>query len=364
MMFFLASVYLFVWGWNKHVDSYGIALFVLPAILFLVFEVLIQTFLGEFNFARIFMQIGFSWFLLFLVCFFSDKRFDSKLFFRFFCFFGLLLSLVVISQYFNVFGFNNLYYPLLGTDRAVAYLSMEYDRVIGFYGNPNEVGFVFGIMVFVAILAFDKLKIKAFFIGFFFLAVVLSQSRTVWVALASSLFIFCILGRINIVRYLIFIALSVVSFFVFSYFFDVDKFYSRAFEFTTLRLRIEDLWAPTMEAINQNPFLGSPDRESILATDNEFLSVWVRYGFFPLIALLFWFVLIFSSSLSFGRVSEGKRILFSLTFYLLVCSVAIDTFIFRFKITSLFSLVAIIYAFYCARARVPSRAKEKNVCHS
>src|SRR5690554_6116753 len=59
--------------------------------------------------------------------------------------FGVSLAIFCFFQYFNVWGVKDFLYPIINQNRGELYVDFGVSRVLGTYGNPNEVAFVLGI---------------------------------------------------------------------------------------------------------------------------------------------------------------------------------------------------------------------------
>ena len=105
---------------------------------------------------------------------------------------SLLLFPVILQQYFDLFGLNNLYveYISKGTQSS-ALIDVDYDRrALGFIGNPNALGFLYVIPAIVTLhfmLSAPRFKLR--YLGLFALqvtAILMTLSRTSLLALTAA----------------------------------------------------------------------------------------------------------------------------------------------------------------------------------
>jgi O-antigen ligase len=225
---------------------------------------------------------------------------------------SLLLCLITIQQYFNLFHLNNWYVQAIApTQYETLVGGYEYPRPVGMIGNPNELGFLFVLTACSTTYLLIKNKINMFYLlilGLQIIGLFLTMSRSSFVALIAGLF-FLVLGLVfsklsidfrRTKRFLLLLSCAtIVVFFVASQ----TQFYEQIFwRFETL-LNLKnntswharlDHWSENIRLFKQSPFLGvGPLRRADFqyAADNEWLLLLRSYGIFGTIYIISVFLL-------------------------------------------------------------------------
>lgn len=244
---------------------------------------------------------------------------------------GVALSVLCIFQYFNFFQLNDFYYEFLHDKRGVRYLLNDSRRVLGMYGNPNEVGLVLGVSLISLILfkcSFSRARFLVFLL-IIVLGILTTGSRTAVLAVGFSLFLFYFyfLGFYGLLKFFsaLVVLLSVVLVFSLNYL-DFDYLIERSTNFRSLEARFEYLWMDAFSKGLERPIFGhGPARNIIgieLTPDSKWLTWWIQFGLFGVVCFFFYFLYLllflfkkeeFSSS---SRLVSGLGFVVSLYFFI------------------------------------------------
>ncbi|KPD22105.1 O-antigen ligase family protein [Idiomarina zobellii] len=319
-----------------------------PFFIFLAFEAFSQIrAASDVSIARIVTISGMIIYCIVLLKAFDVENYKKKV--KSGIYFGaMLLSIIMIVQFFNPYGINSLYYELLGAERALHYADNNVDRAIGFYGNPNEAGFVMGLaFIFMINNHLRKASniLELTLTSLFFLAIVSSQSRSVWIALTVSFGFYYFSKRLKPKRVLYFILFIIC---VLSAFFVTDiyeKIYDRFVNMSSFKARVFEVWSDALSTVNNEWFLGLPADARLHSLDNELLNIWLKFGLIPLLTVIVWAVFIFSLSLSYKKINAFNRPLISLLVFLLIYAMAVDVNIFYYNAPIFIFFTMFIYEY-------------------
>jgi hypothetical protein len=302
------------------------------------------------------LPIGLMIYCLALFVFFRVYKNSAFLFVNLAIVGGLLLSFVSVAQYIDLYGLNTAYYPFIGGDRGLKYVASSHDRALGFYGNPNEVGFVIGL-VFLALISisnrqFSFRKLIAFSI--LLCGILASQSRTVWAAIAIALCCWLALRPIKPKKLfsILFIAIIPVGLLYGLGF--LDKIFERASNLSSFNARVNNVWVRAFDLIEENWLLGVGSRSVPFATDNEIMNIWIKYGVLGPSILLVWGIVIVCGMLGNGQVSRAKSFFISLFIYLIVYSQAVSLSMFSYNPPMVIVLTLLVAGFSIVRRGRPA----------
>jgi hypothetical protein len=250
-----------------------------------------------------------------------------------FTFAGIILSLIAIQQWLDLFNLNSIYLPYLNPIENVQLenlLRSNNPRPIGFIGNPNEFGFQLGICLISAwygLLNFDKKKtfLTSFMLCFF--SVIITSSRSSFVfAVAGMFFVFWGSNIRFRVKFFIFsaglIVITILTMVGLNIPFLEPKI-TRIFEIINLsqsrswNLRAELYWWFNIEWFIKSPIFGVGPISSISlkAADNEWYFLLRRWGIIGTTTLLIPIIYPFLKNLKEKAIPKDKL---SLTLGLLV----------------------------------------------
>ncbi|WP_164219915.1 O-antigen ligase family protein [Virgibacillus sp. YIM 98842] len=270
---------------------------------------------------------------------------------------SIILFIIVIQQYFNLFNLNEQYIHLIAPTQDETLLAGDANaRVVGMYGNPNELGFLFVITVILSIYMLynsktHRLKYTLILImqisGLFF-----TLSRSAFLAMVIGVLIL-IIGmalrntsiNVNFIKrilpislILIIIATITLNFTNFS-----NEIWWRFAELNNLeastswQARLSN-WDENIDIIEDNPIFGvGPLRRADFefAADNEWLLLLRSYGLIGTLYLIFiFFVPILKAKSNYKKLTIA--VLTAVMVFMIPAAV--------FHSLKLFPLVLIIFA--------------------
>ena len=231
----------------------------------------------------------------------------------------IVLLIFNFAHYFNLFNFNQnveIYYATneihLTTFGLDSLGNPAVRRMIGTFGNPNDnaILFLFFFVYFLAKSNIFSFKKAPIFMYLSFLCILLTQSRTGFIACVSVYIFWSFYTRQNIKTSLINIFFFITSFFI-------------AFSFSPLSLNyyvntspvlVEnnsvlgrlDVWEHLIKMIVQKPFFGyGPNKDYFynnnLYPESEYVLYTWRYGFFGLVLYFGWLLLPLYKTMSFAK---------------------------------------------------------------
>lgn len=237
----------------------------------------------------------------------SDKYAIYKLF-NFVIFCGLILFLIVVSQYFNILDLNKYYVHLVApTQYETLIFEYNFPRPVGMIGNPNELGYLFVLILFCSLFVWLNLGSKkhAIYVIVFFLGILSTLSRSSMIALGAGIFtlVFHLLYNGGFLRKIKIIAVAPVLIAVLvgisfipviydAFTWRIALIFNMAVD-SSFQMRLLN-WSENITIIKEHPILGvGPLRRAdfFYAADNEWLLLWRSYGivgvFVIIIFLLF-----------------------------------------------------------------------------
>ncbi|AXS82515.1 O-antigen ligase family protein [Marinobacter sp. Arc7-DN-1] len=244
---------------------------------------------------------------------------------KFFMSCGLGLAIIVIFQYFDIFGLNKLYVHLIApTQYHTLVGGYPFPRAVGMIGNPNEVGFIFVIISIISLYSLWKYDFRKVFlyIPLFFVGMVMTLSRSSFIAFIAAVFIFivCFLFFSSPIKSLgVFILFSLFSSFFIclsqeSYIYEkVAWRYESGMDImsnSSMGARFNN-WQENLDLARSSPIIGvGPLRRMEMehAADNEWLLLWRSYG----IVGVFLIILFFTSGVFSRRPHPDKALLYSI----------------------------------------------------
>ena len=234
----------------------------------------------------------------------------------------VILLILNFAHYFNVFNFNGIIEPFYATSEI--HLSLfgldtlgnpAVRRMIGTFGNPNDnaILFLFFFSYFLSKATNFKFTLALIFLYLSFLCILLTQSRTGFIASVIVYVFWSILTKQNLKTTLINISFFVISFFV-------------AFSFSPLSLnyyantspnlvknnsvlgRLE-VWKYLIKMIEQKPIFGyGPNKDYFydnnLYPESEYVLFTWRYGFVGLILYFGWLLLPIYKTIVHSRLNS------------------------------------------------------------
>jgi hypothetical protein len=244
---------------------------------------------------------------------------DYRSLFSFVILCGTVLFVIAVVQYFDILGLNKYYVQLVApTQYETLVGGYLHPRPVGMIGNPNELGFLFVLLFFIALFSLQNFKIKmnALHGVVFFIGILLTMSRGSFLSMVggflSYVFVYSmyqgILSKVKMIAYSMFFALilSAITLHPFVY----DKLTWRlalAFDSgsdSAFQTRLDN-WSENIEIIKKHPILGvGPLRRAdfLYAADNEWLLIWRSYGSVGLVFV----VTIFSWSIFKRKAAQTK----------------------------------------------------------
>jgi hypothetical protein len=250
----------------------------------------------------------------------KDNANEMNALLHFIFFMAFLLFLIVIQQYFNLFGLNEAYVHFIAPTQFDTLVDgYSHPRPVGMIGNPNELGFFFVMVGLLALFILFNRKFKLVYLVILILqiaGVFLTLSRTSLIAFVVGALIVLVSTMISrkndvkkFVRILIlFLILFLVTIYVVSSTDFLDQIWWRFSEIfnlensTSWNARLNN-WSENMEIFLKHVVLGvGPLSRAILqhAADNEWLLLLRSYGVIGTIAVSLIFIyLSWVSKLSF-----------------------------------------------------------------
>lgn len=216
---------------------------------------------------------------------------------------GICLTALAVTQYFNVFGLNALYIPMVAPTQFLTLVNgYPVPRVVGMTGGPNEAAMLFALASISSLYAYVKYDRKLFLLAWAvcFLGVGMTGSRTglvaggVGILTLSALYIFPHL-KLKTLVFPTFICLSGAL--IISRFANFDLLLIRFLEVSTIsdsaswNARVVN-WEINMKMASENILfgVGPLTRAGLGSADNDWLLIQRSYGIFGVGAVL-WVVL-------------------------------------------------------------------------
>lgn len=226
----------------------------------------------------------------------EDEQVDSIL--RLFVYFSVLASFICFQQYFNLFGLNKLYIPLVAPTQMTTLMEgYGSPRVVGMLGNPNAQGYAFAIALICCLYLYLVKGSKMVLLStlFILLGLFMTLSRGALVCfVAGSLFLYLTYKKswLFTVYKIIFLGILLVTLTIlFVWLKDNEVIYNMVlFRFEALSNITEDKsflarfhgWIINFEYFKSSPFFGVgplPRSSDIFGTaDNEWLFFLRSYG--------------------------------------------------------------------------------------
>lgn len=231
---------------------------------------------------------------------------------------SIFLFIITIQQYYNLFGLNERYVPLVAPTQYITLVGgYSNPRPVGMIGNPNFLAFLFVISSWLVIYTILKRKIKIYYMIVLILNItgmILTLSRTALVAFLAGVIILLLVLLLpkynkvsfkNIFRIFLFTSFFIGAIiYVFTYTnFKEDLFwrYSLIFDLendSSWQARLYN-WQENINLFKESPFFGmGPLSRTELnsAADNEWLLILRTYGFVGTIYFLMSFIIPFIKS--------------------------------------------------------------------
>jgi hypothetical protein len=234
----------------------------------------------------------------------------------------ILLTLVAAQQYFDWFGWNKIYVRLVAPTQYQTLFGQGYvARAIGFVGNPNELGFMFVILILTSIHLVAAFRHRRTAVAVLAVAagstgLLLTASRSAVAALSAGLAAYVFTGAFvtRAVRVRLALPLIVVGI-------GVSLVILSSAEVATVGSRLGELrdplaagsfqdrterWVENLELFRSSPWVGLgplSGREFAFAADNEWLLLARSYGVVGTLLLGFAVV---APGTSASRASSGR----------------------------------------------------------
>lgn len=305
----------------------NLVIFLLIFCFLIAFSILNGTFRGYqtsiFDFNQFIMVFKYGMIYTMALTFYylnRENKVEMIRFLHFIFFMASLLFLIVIQQYFNLFGLNEAYIRFVAPTQFDTLVDgYAHPRPVGMIGNPNELGFFFVMVGLLALFILFNRGFKMAYLLVFIMqiaGVFLTLSRTSLIAFAVGAAIIIVLtlmsSKMEIKKYfriLILISiLSLVTIYVISYTDFLDRIWWRFSEIfnlansTSWNARLNN-WSENLDIFMKHVVLGvGPLSRAILqhAADNEWLLLLRSYGIIGTVAVCGIFLYIaFTSMLSF-----------------------------------------------------------------
>ncbi|UAA39644.1 O-antigen ligase family protein [Paraneptunicella aestuarii] len=222
--------------------------------------------------------------------------------------FGTLSAILCFQQYFDLFGLNSLYIPIIAPTQSYTLVSGYFaPRVVGMVGNPNLQGSVLALCLichtFLCLRGRGEFKVSFFIL--LFIALLMTLSRTAFITAVFGIFMVVFLYRKNIaftifkvIVTVLLLALLTMAYLVLR---EYEALYSVVFfRFENLSQGIQegsfaarfDSWRLNIEYFLKSPVFGVgplPRAGIFEAADGEWFLILRTYGIVGLIWLLVFF---------------------------------------------------------------------------
>lgn len=316
-----------------------------------------------YKYIKIFLFVYFA-----KIYFFENKFLDKTIDFIF-----IILFLLNILQYFNLFNFNYLIEPLYADIKHLVYFGKntlgepDTKRLLGTFGNPNNNSLGISFFFFYYLFNKRKNKIKYLFVFLSLLLILASQSRTGFYAVTLIFVVFLFTNCKELRFKLFYVLLYLFSFFIINRFQDFEKIISTKKEESVLQVDhkqnnviklkqykdvlnnkdvsgtkylssvdFEDMdqntsinsrikiWSELLKMIKNKPIFGHGPQKNFfydrnLYPENEYILILWRFGILGLTAYIF--VLFFPIYKSFRKF--GWKLDYNLCFLILISITAI-----------------------------------------
>lgn len=210
---------------------------------------------------------------------------------------GVGLGLITLQQYFDVFSLNAIYVKYVApTQYKTLVDGYPWPRPVAMIGNPNELGFLFGLLVIASIWLFIVEQVRSYrwatlaVINFLLMILTISRSATFSILFGLVIFLLMIMvidfafwrkgvvvGRMFMKSFLLIILVLIVSSVVVSKTIFVEKFlwrFSSEYVVGAYEVRATN-WGENIKIIKSTPFLGVGTLKHagsfLHAADNEWL---------------------------------------------------------------------------------------------
>lgn len=207
---------------------------------------------------------------------------------------GVVLVFIAVSQYYNFFGMNKFYLEYVLDKESQGLLSgVGFRRPVGMVGNPNELGFLFSMLIIVSIYYAVRYSASGWFYSLVFfigLALTLSRSSLASALIGSSLLLCAYLFKLSLGKKLVFITLLLFSSFIVAnvayHEYVYDKFtwrFESGVNFSddnSFNARINN-WEESLDILSEAPFFGAGPLRRVSfkhAVDNDWLLIARSYG--------------------------------------------------------------------------------------
>lgn len=248
--------------------------------------------------------------IIYLICFNyinqdeQDRHFKIDLVLRCFIKFALISSLICFQQYFDIFGINSLYVPIVAPTQFDTLMpGYPSPRVVGMLGNPNVQGYVLSlaIVAFIYLYFVGRDRISIVKLCILFVAQMMTLSRGALVALlvgSVSLFVMYKKDfRFSLFKILLVIALLFSFYYAYQFMLENEAVYNAMlFRFELLENATEDVsfvarynaWINNWNYFKLNPLLGVGllPRETNIGADNEWLHLLRSFGIIGVVWLV------------------------------------------------------------------------------
>jgi len=239
----------------------------------------------------------------------------------------IVLLILNLAHYFDVFHFNEIVEPYYATNNI--HLSTfgldslgnpDVRRMIGTFGNPNDNAtlFLFFFIYYLSKTNSFEFKKEQFFIYLSFLCILLTQSRTGFIAGMAAYTTWSVLTKQKLKNTIINISFFIISFFIAFSFSPLSlNYYSNTSanlaENSSVLGRL-DMWKLLLKMIEQKPIFGyGPNKDYFydnhLYPESEYVLFTWRYGIVGFFIYLGWLLLPLFKGIFNGKMN---------TFYILL----------------------------------------------
>jgi hypothetical protein len=301
-----------VWGWHQLLHC-SFPIFILTSILVGSLKGYESSFADLNQFIRIFKYLYIYTITLTYIHIHPEPDLERIRVLKFMSYVSFFLSLVVLQQYFNLFGLNQIYGPIFFA-QSLYLIEGGQPRPIGMIGNPNEVGFMFAINILITILLIlkenqqNKLYWGLLFLQIMSISSTLSRGAVIGALVGILMLIIGYLAnkklRItkNVIKIFIVIAILLTTVNILSTnevlqekIFFRFALLEKGTDEGSLQGRVDQAWPENIALIQASPIFGvGPLRRAVsditIDADNEWLLLVRSYGIVGTLYLMICFV--------------------------------------------------------------------------
>lgn len=304
------------------------------------------------QYLRFLKYISFYW--LSIIVFKGFSELDRKKLIDYFLLLGVVLFLILLSQFFDFLGMNKYYVEYIAPTQYYSLVNNAFQpRPVGMIGNPNELAYIMLVLSFLSLYSAFKFG-SALYWSLFLLFVIgcfmtLSRGGVLSLLVGSFVFFFVCMLKMGLYKNVKIVLLVSVFLLLFSFAVTNDNIFEKIIWRFEIGLDVSnessmgsrfDNWNENINIIKEHPFVGvGPLRRSEFkhASDNEWLLILRSYGVLGVFFILAFYLKGFFLKRKVKDVALYYAIVVSSFLYMIPAAI--------FHSLVLFPLVLFVFAF-------------------